>query len=174
MKKYVIDKLHSEIEFKVKHLMISTVTGRFTDFYSEIIQPNEDFTDSEIIFEADVNSISTGVVDRDSHLKSADFFDSENHPTLTFKSTKVIPEGDDYKITGNLHLHGVNKEVNLIGKYLGNDTDLYGNNKYGFELSGEIKRSEFGLTFNTITEKGGLLVSDDVRLVANVQFISEN
>jgi polyisoprenoid-binding protein YceI len=154
--------------------MISTVTGRFTDFYSEIIQPNEDFTDSEIIFEADVNSISTGVVDRDSHLKSADFFDSENHPTLTFKSTTVIPEGKHYKITGNLHLHGIYKEVNLIGKYLGNNTDLYGNNKYGFELSGEIKRSEFGLTFNAITEKGGLLVSDDVRLVANVQFISEN
>ena len=174
MKKYVIDKLHSEIEFKVKHLMISTVTGRFTDFYSEIIQPNEDFTDSEIIFEADVNSISTGVADRDSHLKSADFFDSENHPTLTFKSTTVIPEGEHYKITGNLHLHGIYKEVNLIGKYLGNNTDLYGNNKYGFELSGEIKRSEFGLTFNAITEKGGLLVSDDVRLVANVQFISEN
>lgn len=174
MKKYVIDKLHSEIEFKVKHLMISTVTGRFTDFYSEIIQPNDDFTDSEIIFEADVNSISTGVVDRDSHLKSADFFDSENHPKLSFKSTTVIPDGEHYKITGNLHLHGVNKEVNLTGKYLGNDTDLYGNNKYGFELSGEIKRSEFGLNFNAITEKGGLLVSDDVRLIANVQFISEN
>lgn len=174
MKKYVIDKLHSEIEFKVKHLMISTVTGRFTDFYSEIIQPNDDFTDSEIIFEADVNSISTGVVDRDSHLKSADFFDSENHPKLSFKSTKVIPDGEHYKITGNLHLHGIYNEVNLIGKYLGNNTDLYGNNKYGFELSGEIKRSEFGLTFNAITEKGGLLVSDDVRLIANVQFISEN
>ena len=174
MKKYVIDKLHSEIEFKVKHLMISTVTGRFTEFYSELIQPNEDFTDSEIIFETDINSISTSVSDRDAHLKSPDFFDAEKYPKLTFKSTSVIPDGESYKITGNLNLHGVNKVVILTGKYLGCDVDLYGNNKYGFQLKGDIKRSDFGLTFNTITEKGSVLVSDEVRLIANVQFISEN
>lgn len=174
MKKYVIDKLHSEIEFKVKHLMISTVTGRFTEFYSEIIQPNEDFTDSEIIFETDINSISTSVADRDTHLKSPDFFDAEKYPKLTFKSTSVIPDGDVYKIAGNLNLHGVDKEVILTGKYLGNDVDFYGNEKYGFQLKGDIKRSDFGLTFNAVTEKGNVLVSDEVKLIANVQFISEN
>jgi polyisoprenoid-binding protein YceI len=174
MKKYVIDKLHSEIEFKVKHLMISTVTGRFTEFYSEIIQPNDDFTDSEIIFETEINSITTSVADRDTHLKSPDFFDADKYPKLSFKSTSVIPDGDVYKITGILNLHGVDKEVILTGKYVGNDVDFYGNNKYGFDLNGDIKRSDFGLTFNAVTEKGGILVSDDVKLIASVQFILEN
>lgn len=171
MKKYVIDKLHSEIEFKVKHLMISTVTGRFTEFYSEIIQPNDDFTDSEIIFEADINSITTSVADRDTHLKSPDFFNAEKYPKLSFKSTSVVPDGENYKITGILSLHGVDKEVILTGKYVGNDVDFYGNNKYGFDLNGDIKRSDFGLTFNAVTEKGGILVSDDVKLIISIQMM---
>lgn len=171
MKKFIIDNLHSEIEFKVKHLMISTVTGRFTEFHSEMVTQGDDFSNSEIFFEANVDSISTSVTDRDSHLKSADFFDAENHPKLTFKSTSVVPSyGQQYNVTGLLTIRGVEKEVTLTGEYNGFDNDLYGNTKHGFELSGVIKRSEFGLTFNATTDKGGLLVSDDVKLIANVQF----
>lgn len=171
MSKYVIDNLHSEIEFKVKHLMISTVTGRFTNFTAELDSEKEDFTDAQITFEADVNSISTSVVDRDNHLKSPDFFDAENHPKLSFKSTSVTLENNTYKITGLLTVRGIEKEVILTSEYNGTDTDLYGNKKHGFELTGTIKRSEFGLTFNATTDKGGLLVSDDVKLIASVQFI---
>jgi polyisoprenoid-binding protein YceI len=171
MSKFVIDNLHSEIEFKVKHLMISTVTGRFTDFTAEITAEKEDFTDAQISFEADVNSITTSVVDRDNHLKSPDFFDADSYPKLSFKSTNVVLEDSTYHVTGLLKIHGVEKEVTLVGEYNGNDTDLYGNKKHGFELTGTIKRSEFGLTFNATTDKGGLLVSDDVKLIASVQFI---
>jgi len=143
MSKFVIDNLHSEIEFKVKHLMISTVTGRFTNFTAEITSDKEDFTDAQISFEADVNSITTSVVDRDNHLKSPDFFDAESYPKLTFKSTNVVLDGNEYHVTGLLNIHGVEKEVTLVGEYNGNDTDLYGNKKHGFELTGTIKRSEF-------------------------------
>ena len=170
MAKFTIDKLHSEIEFKVKHLMISTVTGRFTDFEAEIISDTEDFTDSQITFEANVDSITTSISDRDKHLKSADFFDVENYPKISFKSKEIVKYNNDYHIIGLITIHGVEKEVLLMGDYNGNDVDFYGNTKYGFELRGTIKRSEFGLTFNAVTDKGGLLVSDDVILNVSVQF----
>jgi len=174
MGKFIIDKLHSEIEFKVKHLMISTVTGRFTDFDAEIISENDDFTDAQISFEANVDSITTSITDRDNHLKSADFFDVENYPKISFKSTEIVKYNDDYHIIGLITIHGVEKEVTLMGGYNGNDVDFYGNTKYGFELRGTIKRSEFGLTFNAVTDKGGLLVSDDVILNVSVQFTKED
>jgi polyisoprenoid-binding protein YceI len=174
MAKFIIDKLHSEIEFKVKHLMISTVTGRFTDFEAEIISENDDFTDAQISFEANVDSITTSITDRDNHLKSADFFDVENYPKISFKSTEIVKYNDDYHIIGLITIHGVEKEVTLMGGYNGNDVDFYGNTKYGFELRGTIKRSEFGLTFNAVTDKGGLLVSDDVILNVSVQFTKED
>jgi polyisoprenoid-binding protein YceI len=170
MSKFIIDKLHSEIEFKVKHLMISTVTGRFTDFDAEIISDTDDFTDAQITFDANVNSITTNIADRDNHLKSADFFDVENFPKISFKSTEIVKFNKDYHVIGLITIHGVEKEVTLTGDYNGNDVDLYGNTKYGFELRGTIKRSEFGLSFNAVTDKGGLLVSDDVILNVSVQF----
>ena len=170
MSKFIIDKLHSEIEFKVKHLMISTVTGRFTDFDAEIVSDTDDFTDAQITFDANVDSITTSIADRDNHLKSADFFDVENYPKISFKSTSISKENDDYSVVGLITIHGVEKEVTLKGNYNGNDVDFYGNTKYGFELRGTIKRSEFGLSFNAVTDKGGLLVSDDVILNVSVQF----
>jgi polyisoprenoid-binding protein YceI len=170
MAKFTIDKLHSEIEFKVKHLMISTVTGRFTDFEAEIISDTEDFTDSQITFEANVDSLTTSIADRDNHLKSADFLDVENYPKISFKSKEIVKYNTDYHVIGLITIHGVEKEVLLMGDYNGNDVDFYGNTKYGFELRGTIKRSEFGLTFNAVTDKGGLLVSDDVILNVSVQF----
>ena len=170
MSKFIIDKLHSEIEFKVKHLMISTVTGRFTDFEAEIISDTDDFTDAQITFDANVDSVTTNIADRDNHLKSADFFDVENFPKISFKSTEIVKYNKDYHVIGLINIHGVENEVTLMGDYNGNDVDLYGNTKYGFELRGVIKRSEFGLTFNTVTDKGGLLVSDDVILNVSVQF----
>jgi polyisoprenoid-binding protein YceI len=150
--------------------MISTVTGRFTDFDAEIVSENDDFTDAQISFEANVDSITTSITDRDNHLKSADFFDVENYPKISFKSTEIVKYNEDYHIIGLMNLHGVEKEVLLMGGYNGNDVDLYGNTKYGFELRGTIKRSDFGLSFNAVTDKGGLLVSDDVILNVSVQF----
>jgi len=170
MSKFIIDKLHSEIEFKVKHLMISTVTGRFTEFDAEIISDTEDFTDAQITFDANVESITTSIADRDNHLKSADFLDVENYPKILFKSKEIVKYNTDYHVIGLITIHGVEKEVTLMGDYNGNDVDLYGNTKYGFELRGTIKRSEFGLSFNAVTDKGGLLVSDDVILNVSVQF----
>ena len=170
MSKFIIDKLHSEIEFKVKHLMISTVTGRFTDFDAEIISDTDDFTDAQITFDANVDSVTTNIADRDNHLKSADFFDVENFPKISFKSTEIVKYNKDYHVIGLINIHGVENEVTLMGDYNGNDVDLYGNTKYGFELRGVIKRSEFGLSFNAVTDKGGLLVSDDVILNVSVQF----
>lgn len=173
MSKFVIDNLHSEIEFKVKHLMISTVTGRFTEFNAQIISETEDFTDAQITFEANVDSITTNILDRDNHLKSADFLDVENYPKISFKSNEIVKYNNDYHVIGLITIHGVEKEVTLMGDYNGNNVDFYGNTKYGFELRGTIKRSEFGLTFNPITDKGGLLVSDDVILNVSVQFTKE-
>jgi polyisoprenoid-binding protein YceI len=150
--------------------MISTVTGRFTDFEAEMISDSDDFTDAQISFDANVDSITTSIADRDNHLKSADFFDAENFPKLTFKSTEITKNDNEYQIKGLINIHGVEKEVSLVGNYNGNDVDFYGNTKYGFELGGTIKRSEFGLSFNAVTDKGGLLVSDDVILNVSVQF----
>ena len=174
MTTFKIDPLHSDIEFKVKHLMISTVNGRFTKFDATMESELDDFTDAVLTFEADVDSISTNIADRDNHLKSPDFFDVEKYPKLSFKSTSVTRDSDNYKIIGLLSLHGQEKEVTLTGEYKGNDVDLYGNHKYGFDLNGSIKRSDYGLTFNAVTDKGSVLVSDEVKLIASVQFISEN
>ena len=163
--KWVIDPTHTDIQFKVKHLMITTVTGSFGDFSGDATTENDDFEGASVNFSAQVASITTGNEQRDGHLKSAEFFDAENHPTLSFVS-KELKGG---KLTGDLTLHGVTKEVTLNAEFLGIAKDPWGNTKAGFELEGKIKRSDFGLTWNAPTEAGGVLVSDDVRLSANVQ-----
>ncbi len=165
--KWSIDPTHSEIQFKVKHLMITNVTGSFGTFTGEATTEGEGFEGAAVSFSADIATISTGNEQRDGHLKSADFFDVENHPTLTFAG-KELKGG---KLTGDLTLHGVTKSVTVDAEFLGIAKDPWGNTKAGFELTGKIKRSDFGLTWNAPTEAGGVLVSDEVRLVANVQLL---
>ncbi|GAB4025166.1 YceI family protein [Spirosoma koreense] len=168
--KWAIDPMHSEVQFKVKHLMVSTVTGLFSQYEGELETFSDDFADSKITFSADVASISTGNEQRDGHLKSADFFDVEQFPKLTFTSTSMTKTGDDtYNLVGDLTLHGVTKTVPLKVEYGGQMQDFYGQTKAGFEVTGTIKRKEFGLTWDGVTEAGGVVVSDDVKLVMNIQ-----
>jgi len=169
--KWAIDPMHSEVQFKVKHLVISTVTGTFKSFEGSLETENEDFTDAEINFSLDTNSIDTNQPDRDAHLKSADFFEAEKYPKITFKSTSFDKvEGERYKLKGNLTIKDVTKPIIFDAEFGGTATDFYGNVKAGFEVTGKINRKEFGLVWNGITEAGAIVVGEDVRLNVNVQF----
>lgn len=165
MEKWKIDPVHSEIKFKVKHLVVSTVTGQFRKFYAEAETENEKFENAKIRFEADIDSIDTREPQRDAHLKSADFFDAANHPKMTFvsKSFKRISD-HQYELVGNLTIRGTTKEITLDVVYNGTVKGLYGNDVAGFEITGELNRLDFGLKWNAITEAGGVVVSDKVKL----------
>ena len=169
--KWTIDTAHSEITFKVKHLVISTVTGKFKEFDAAIETDNEDFEDAKITFEAAINSIDTGNEDRDNHLKSDDFFNAAEHPKLTFVSKSFNRSGDgEYRLIGDLSIRGTTKTVELTAEYGGTVRDPYGNTKAGFDVSGKLNRKEFGLNWSAVTEAGNLVVSDEVKLNLNVQF----
>lgn len=169
-----VDPMHSEVEFKVKHLVISTVKGIFKEFSATIENEGEGFEKATFTFEANVESIFTNQSDRDNHLKSADFFDAANHPTLNFKSTSVTKKSQDtYKITGDFTIKGVTKSVELTAEFGGVATDPYGNVKAGFEITGIINRKDFGLTFHAVTEAGNIVVSDDIKLNVNLQFAKQ-
>lgn len=173
MATWTIDTAHSEVGFKVKHLVISSVTGKFGAFEGKVESAKEDFTDAQISFTADIDSISTGNEQRDGHLKSADFFDAANHPKLSFTSTAVENKADEYKVTGNLTLRGVTKPVVLNVEYGGIQKNLYGQTVAGFEITGKINRQDFGLTWSAVTEAGGIVVSDEVKLQINVELVKE-
>ena len=174
MSTYKIDAAHSEITFKVKHLMITNVTGSFTKFDANMESAAADFSDAKISFEADVNSISTNNADRDGHLKSDDFFSAEKFPTINFKSTSFTSNGgSDYTLTGDLTIRDVTKSVTFPVEYGGTATDPYGQVKSGFEIAGKFNRSEFGLTWSAVTEAGGVMVSDEVKLHLSVQMIKQ-
>ena len=169
-----VDPTHSEVQFKVKHLVISTVTGQFKDFSATLESEGENFEGAQATFSAQIDSITTNNNDRDGHLKSADFFDAGNHPTLNFESVKFLKTGNSsYDIIGNLTMRGVSKEVVLKAEFGGIMTDPYGNTKAGFEIEGKINRKDFGLNWSAITEAGGVVVSDEVRLLLNLQFVKQ-
>jgi polyisoprenoid-binding protein YceI len=171
--KWVIDPLHSEVHFKVKHLVISTVTGTFKSFDGSLETEDADFQNASIEFTLDVNSIDTNQEQRDVHLKSADFFDAEQFPKISFKSASFTKDGDDYELSGDLTVKNVTKPVKLNVEYGGTATDFYGNEKAGFEVSGKISRKEFGLTWDGITEAGAIVVGDDIKLNINIQLAKE-
>jgi polyisoprenoid-binding protein YceI len=171
--KWVLDPMHSEVQFKVKHLVISTVSGFFKTFEGELTTENEDFTGAEIDFSLDVNSIDTTQVQRDEHLKSAEFFDAATYPKITFKSTSFTADGDDYKLVGNLTIKDVTKPVTLAVEYGGSAGDFYGNTKAGFEVTGKINRKEFGLVWDGVTEAGSVVVGEDIKLIMNIQFAKQ-
>ena len=169
--KWTIDPAHSEIQFKVKHLMITTVTGSFGTFTGGAETEGDDFENARVDFSADVASINTNSTDRDNHLRSADFFDAENHAQLTFEGKLNKKSDDEYALTGNLTLKGTTQPVTLKAEFGGIGTDPWGNTKAGFSLSGKINRKDFGLSWNAALETGGVMVSEDVRLLAEVQLV---
>lgn len=174
MATYKIDPMHSEISFKVKHLMITNVTGSFQQFDATMESNEDDFSDATISFEADVNSISTNNEQRDGHLKGADFFAADEFPKLQFSSTSFTKKSaDTYSLKGNLTIKGITKPVELTVEYGGNMTDFYGQNKAGFEITGKINRSDFGLTWSAVTEAGGVVVSEEVKLHLAVQMVKQ-
>ncbi|GAA5039951.1 polyisoprenoid-binding protein [Marivirga lumbricoides] len=169
--KWNIDPTHSEVQFKVKHLVISTVTGQFNKFEGSIESDGENFDGASASFQLDINSISTNVADRDAHLKSDDFFSAEKFPHIKFSNGILTKKGDDFKLVGDLTIKDITKFVTLDVEYGGSMTDGYGQNKAGFEVNGKINRKEFGLTWSMVTEAGGVVVGDDVRLHLNIQAV---
>lgn len=172
MKKWTIDPTHSEVGFKVKHMMFTNVKGLFNDYSAEI-DFNDDLKEANLQFEAKINSIFTNNTDRDNHLKSADFFDAEQYPTLNFKSTKIEGNGSEYEITGDLTIKGITKPVTLNAEFSGLMTDPWGNTKVGLNLDGKINRKDFGLRYNAALETGGVLVGEDVKLNAEIQLVEQ-
>jgi len=172
--KWTIDPMHSEVLFKVKHLVISTVTGSFKSFSGSATFEEGSLEGADISFSMDVTSVDTNQAQRDAHLKSADFFDAENYPSIDFQSVSFVKKDDDnYKLIGNLTMKGVTKQVEVNAEYGGTEKDGYGNQKIGFEITGTINRKEFGLTYNALTETGGLAIAENIKLIANIQLIKE-
>ena len=166
-----IDPAHSEIQFKVKHLVITTVTGHFKKF-NGLVHSGENFEDAQIHFEASVDSINTNSDLRDAHLKGQDFFEADKFPTLSFTSTKFDKKDDaEFELEGDLTIKGVTKKVRFDVEFAGIAKDPWENTKAGFELKGKINRKDFGLNWNAVTEAGGALVSEEVKLIANIQLI---
>jgi len=177
--KWAIDPSHSEIQFKVKHLMISTVTGSFKEFGAEAELPfdegsgGDDLTNARVSFWANTASVFTNDEKRDAHLRSGDFFDSEKFEKLSFKSTAIVGSGDSWKVTGDLTIKDVTKPVTLDVEWSGVAKDPWGNTKAGLNLRGKIDRKEFGLNWNAALEAGGVLVSDEVRIQCEVQLAKQ-
>ena len=166
--KWLLDPTHSEITFKVKHMMISNVKGQFKTFNAEIESEDDTFQNAKTTSYIDVNSIFTNNEDRDNHLKSADFFNSEANPKITFESNSI-----NGTVTGNLTINGVTKPVELDVDFGGINVDPWGNTKAGFSFEGKIKRSDFGLSWNAALETGGVMVSDEVKIAGDLQFVKQ-
>lgn len=168
-----MDPTHSELTFKVKHLMISNVKGEFKNFSADI--DHEEFEKGTVNVKVDTSSVFTNSNDRDNHLKSADFFDAENHPAMTFKSTGFKKVDDEeYKLEGLLTIKGVSKKVVFDVDFGGTNKDPWGNEKAGFSLDGKINRKDWGLNWNAALETGGVLVSDEVRIGGEIQFVRQS
>lgn len=174
-KTWALDPTHSEVQFKIKHLMITNVTGSFNIFSVAVETENEDFTKAKISFTADVNSISTNNEQRDAHLKGPDFFDTEKFPQIKFEATKSenIDNDGSYDLYGDLTIRDVTKNIKLSVEFGGVVKDPWGNTKAGFTINGKINRKDFGLTWNAVTEAGGLVVSEEVRLFAELELIEQ-
>ena len=169
MKQLIIDPAHSDLGFKIRHLMVSNVKGTLTDYSGGMKYSMDNMEDAEIRFEAEVKSISTGNADRDAHLNGEDFFNTERFPKMYFESTQV--NLDNGKMKGEMTIKDTTKEIELDLEYNGKSVDPWGNTKHGFEITGVINRSDFNLTWNAPLETGGLLLSDEVKLTLDVQML---
>ena len=173
MTTWKIDNMHSEVGFKVRHMMISNVSGSFASFDATLNAADENLADASFDFSAAIDSIQTGVADRDGHLKSGDFFDAAAHPTLSFKSTEVIQHGGEWKINGDMTFKGISHPVTLTAEFSGIAVDPYGQTKAGLTITGKIKRSDFGLTWSAVTEAGNVVLGDEITLMSEAQFVKQ-
>lgn len=175
LSKWTIDPVHSRLEFSIRHMMISKVKGSFDRFSAEIEADPNDLTTANISFTIDAASIDTNNEDRDNHLRSADFFDVENHPNITFKATDIAKKSDDtYTVTGDMTLHGTTRQETFSVTFEGAAKDpMGGSEKAGFSIEGKINRGDYGLTWNAPLETGGVLVSDEVKISIDLQAVKE-
>jgi polyisoprenoid-binding protein YceI len=170
-KKWTVDKAHSQIRFKVKHLMITTVAGNFTDYDVSVETEDDDFTTARILFTAQTNSVFTGSVERDAHIKSPDFFDVEKYPELKFVSASIEKKKENtYRLQGDITIKNKTKKLLLNVEFTGFVIDPWGKNKAGFIVTGKLKRKKFGLLWNVITDAGSALVGEEVKIECEVQF----
>lgn len=168
--KWVVDAAHTTVGFTVRHMMFSKVRGSFSDIEGSLKGNPIELENAKIDFSIDVNSIHTNNEDRDNHLRSADFFDVENHPKMTFTSTNITKTGDtSYDLTGDMTIKGNTKPVTFKAEYEGTGKNPWGVDVVGFEVSGDISREEFGLTWSQVLETGGVLVGDDIKIILDVQ-----
>lgn len=169
-KNWSIDKAHSTLNFKAKHLMITTVTGTFKSYDASIETKGDDFSTAKVKFTADVASVSTGSDDRDNHLRSDDFFNAEKYPQISFESTDVTRKSDRaFIIHGKITIREVTLDIDLDADFNGVVQDPWGNTKAGISFRTRVNRKEFGLNFHVLNEAGNLLVSDDIRIEADIQ-----
>lgn len=169
--KWAIVPTHSEIGFKVKHMMFTNVSGTFAAYDATITTEDDNFENANFEFSANIDSISTNNLDRDNHLKSGDFFDADNFPKLTFKASSFTKDGDDYEITGDLSIKEVTKPVKFPVEFSGLMKDPWGNTKAGLNIYGKINRKDWGLNWNSALETGGVLVGEEVKLNIELQLI---
>mgnify|MGYP001110059221 CR=1 FL=1 len=172
---WTIDAAHSDVSFSVSHLVISEVTGKFKKFEGEVQAKSDDFTDADITFAIEAASINTEDEKRDGHLRSADFFDVANYPTITFKSRSFKKvDGNKYKLVGDLTMHGVTKPVELDVVFKGTAKSPWGQTVSAFKLSGMLNRTDFGLKWNKTLDNGGLLIGETVSITANIEMIKKS
>ncbi len=170
---WVLDASHSEIAFKIRHLMITNVKGKFEDFEADIRTTGDDFMTAEIDCSVKADSVTTGSADRDRHLKSADFFDVEQFPRIQFKATTYenVDNDGSYELIGDLTIKGISKKVKLDVEFGGVVKDPWGNEKAGFTINGKINRKDWGLNWNTALETGGVMLAEDVVISCEVQLM---
>jgi polyisoprenoid-binding protein YceI len=172
--KWAVDASHSSVDFTIRHMMIAKVKGSFHAFEAVIDADPNDLTTANVQFSVDLSSIDTRNTDRDAHLRSADFFDVENHPKMIFQSTKIVKTGDgEYDLSGDLTIHGVTHTEKFAVTFEGTGKDPWGNEKVGFSGTGNIKRSNYGLTYNAALETGGVLISDDVKVSIEIEGLKQ-
>jgi polyisoprenoid-binding protein YceI len=168
-----IDNVHSHVGFSVKHMMVTTVRGQFRSYRGKVNLDPKDFARSTFEGEIDVASVDTGNPERDNHLRTGDFFDAQNHPTITFKSSRIVPKDDgQYEVTGNITIRGVSKPIVLDVEFLGTSKNPYGKTVAGLSVRGTLNRKDFGVNFNAVLETGGVAVGEKVKLEVDVEAVA--
>lgn len=168
-----IDNVHSHVGFSVKHMMVTTVRGQFRSYRGKVNLDPKDFARSTFEGEIDVASVDTGNPERDNHLRTGDFFDAQNHPAITFKSSRIVPKDDgQYEVTGNITIRGVSKPIVLDVEFLGTSKNPYGKTVAGLSVRGTLNRKDFGVNFNAVLETGGVAVGEKVKLEVDVEAVA--
>jgi polyisoprenoid-binding protein YceI len=174
MERWRLDPDHTEVKFKAKHLLVTNITGEFTKFNGYVESEGDDFSKAKVFFEADINSINTRNEQRDKHLRSADFFDAENHPKLKFVSKSVKKVSDSvYEIKGDMTIRGITKEITIKAENTGVTSGFGNTTVAGWEITGKVNRFDFGLKWNTLTEAGGVVVGEEIKIEVNAEVVEE-